>query len=162
MQWITSINLPFKAHDVENNVAFASQRMKGRTTLCWDNALNLMTNPGISRDWEHFNTSFLDKYFPSSLRTQKEYEFQQLRQGNISVTGYVEKFENMIVYSRKVMYASNEKWKMDKFMYGLRGDIAHSVSQREFITYGEILRQCYVAESSLKKIQTKREEVMQL
>ncbi|XP_058726130.1 uncharacterized protein LOC131597449 [Vicia villosa] len=43
-------------------------------------------------------------------------------------------------------------------MICLRADIAHSVSQREFITYAECLRQSYVAENSLKRVQEERDQ----
>ncbi|XP_050897996.1 uncharacterized protein LOC127104900 [Lathyrus oleraceus] len=93
-----------------------------------------------------------------SLRTQKEFEFQQLRQGTMTVVAYAEKFEDMAAYSRQAMYAPDERWKIDQFLSGLRGEISHSVSQREFTTYDELLRQCYVAENSLKKVQEERDQ----
>ena len=76
-------------------------------------------------------TTFLDKYFPSTLRIAKEFEFQQLRQGNMLVVEYAEKFEDMTAYSGKSMYSPYEKWKVDQFLFGLRGEISHSVSQIE-------------------------------
>ncbi|XP_050909073.1 uncharacterized protein LOC127122837 [Lathyrus oleraceus] len=93
-----------------------------------------------------------------SLRTQKEFEFQQLRQGPMTVVAYAKKFEDVAAYSRQAMYAPDEKWKIDQFLFGLRGEISHSVSQREFTTYAELLRQCYVAENSLKKVQEERDQ----
>ncbi|XP_050877280.1 uncharacterized protein LOC127081032 [Lathyrus oleraceus] len=100
----------------------------------------------------------MDTYFPSSLRTQKEFEFQQFRQGTMTVTAYGKKFEDMAAYSRRAEYAPDEKWKIDQLLFGLRGEISHSVSQREFTTYAELLRQCYVAENSLKKVQEERDQ----
>src|SRR3954470_9784572 len=43
-------------------------------------------------------------------------------------------------------------------MMGLRADIAHNFSQRGFTTYAECLRQCYVAENSLKRVQEERNQ----
>ncbi|XP_050878698.1 uncharacterized protein LOC127082494 [Lathyrus oleraceus] len=142
----------------ENKVVFASYMMKGPIVRWWETASTLMTNQGVPRDWEHFKTTFLDKYFPRSLRTQKEFEFQQLRQGTMSVATYAKKFEDMATYSRQTEYAPNEKWKIDQSLFGLRGEISHSVSQREITTYAELLRQCYVAENSLKKVQEERDQ----
>ncbi|XP_050890869.1 uncharacterized protein LOC127096325 [Lathyrus oleraceus] len=51
----------------------------------------------------------------------------------MAVAAYAEKFEDMAAYSRQV-----------------------AVSLREFTTYAELLRQCYVAENSLKKVQEER------
>ncbi|XP_058758679.1 uncharacterized protein LOC131631936 [Vicia villosa] len=64
----------------------------------------------------------------------------------------------MADYSRQAVYAPDELWKIDQFLMGLRADIAHSVSQREFTTYAECLRQCYVAENSLKRVQEERNQ----
>ncbi|XP_058726825.1 uncharacterized protein LOC131598218 [Vicia villosa] len=108
--------------------------------------------------WHHFKAAFLEKYFPNSVRTQREREFQNFKQGNLSVSEYAEKFEDMADYSRQAVYAPDELWKIDQFLMGLRADIAHSVSQREFTTYAECLRQCYVAENSLKRVQEERNQ----
>ncbi|KAI5426315.1 hypothetical protein KIW84_031930 [Lathyrus oleraceus] len=59
---------------------------------------------------------------------------------------------------KQAEYAPDEKWKIDQFLFGLRGKIYHSVSQRGFTTYGELLRQCYVAENSLKKVQEEMDQ----
>lgn len=78
----------------------------------------------------------------------------------MSVTGYAEKIKNMDVYSRKVVYASYEKWKVDQFMYGLRVEIAPNVSQREFTTYADLLRRCYVVKNNLKRVQEEIDQYM--
>ncbi|XP_050915456.1 uncharacterized protein LOC127130502 [Lathyrus oleraceus] len=96
--------------------------------------------------------------WPQSLRTHKEFEFQQLRQGTVTVAAYAEKFEDMAAYSRQTKYAPDKKWKIDQFLFGLRGEISYSVSQREFTTYAELIRQCYVAEDNLKKVQEERDQ----
>lgn len=64
----------------------------------------------------------------------------------------------MTAYSIQTEYAPDEKWKIDQFLFGLSGEISHSVSQREFTTYVELLRQCYVDENSLKKVQEERDQ----
>ncbi|XP_050875592.1 uncharacterized protein LOC127079226 [Lathyrus oleraceus] len=145
-------------HCRKNKVVFASHMMRGPVVRWWESALTLMTNQVVPRDWDHFKTTFLDKFFSSSLRTQKEFEFQQLRQGTMLVAMYAENFEDMAAYSRQAVYAPDEKWMIDQFLFGLRGEISHSVSQREFTTYAELLRQCYVAENSLKKVQEERDQ----
>ncbi|XP_050876512.1 uncharacterized protein LOC127080227 [Lathyrus oleraceus] len=142
-EWITSMERIFQiVHcSEENKVVFDSHMIKSPAVRWWESASTLMTNQGVPRDWEHFKTIFLDKYFSSSLRTQKEFEFQQLRQGTMTVVVYAEKFGDMAAYSRQAAYAPYE-----------------SVSQREFTTYAELLRQCYVADNSLKKFQEERHQ----
>ncbi|XP_050877001.1 uncharacterized protein LOC127080742 [Lathyrus oleraceus] len=140
-EWVTNMERIFQiVHcSEENKFVFAPHMMKGPAVRWWESDLTLMTNQGVRRDWEHFKTTFLDKYFPSSLRTQKEFEFQQLRQGTMMVVAYAEKFEDMDAYSRQAEYTPDERWKIDQFLFGLRGEISHSVSQRESTTYAELL-----------------------
>ncbi|XP_058765537.1 uncharacterized protein LOC131639035 [Vicia villosa] len=142
----------------EEKVIFAAQKLKGPARRWWDTASTRFTSQGIPKDWEHFKTAFLEKYFPNSIRAQKEREFQLFKQGNLTVSEYAEKFEDMAAYSRLAIYAPDELWKIDQFLFGLNADIAHSVSQREFTTYAECLRQCYVAENSLKRVKDEREQ----
>ncbi|XP_058775799.1 uncharacterized protein LOC131650075 [Vicia villosa] len=67
----------------------------------------------IPKDWQHFKVAFLEKYFPNSVRTQKEREFQNFKQGDMSVSEYAEKFEDLADYSRQAVYAPDELWKID-------------------------------------------------
>lgn len=46
----------------------------------------------------------------------------------------------MAAYSRQAAYVPDEKWKIDQFLFGLRGEISHNMSQRKFTTYAELLR----------------------
>ncbi|XP_058765786.1 uncharacterized protein LOC131639301 [Vicia villosa] len=132
--------------------------MKGPALRWWNTASTYFTAQEIPKDWQHFKVAFLEKYFPNSVRTQKEQEFQNFKHGSMSVSEYVEKFEDLADYSRQAIYAPDELWKIDQFMMGLRAHIAHSVSQREFTNYAECLRQCYVAENSLKRVQEERNQ----
>ncbi|XP_058753454.1 uncharacterized protein LOC131626636 [Vicia villosa] len=115
----------------EDKVIFATQKMKGPTLRWWNTASTYFTTQEIPKDWHHFKAAFLEKYFPNSVRTQREREFQNFKQGNLSVSEYAEKFEDMADYSRQA---------------------------REFTTYVECLRQCYVAENSLKRVQEERNQ----
>src|SRR3954468_22904576 len=158
-EWVANVEGIFEiVHcSEEDKVVFASHSLKGPAMRWWKGASALMTTQGVPKEWENFKTTFMEKYFPSSLRTKKELEFQQLRQDNMAVATYAEKFEILAAYSRQAAYAPDEGWKVDQFLFGLRADISHSVSQREFTTYTELLRQCYVAETSLKKVQAEED-----
>lgn len=76
----------------------------------------------------------------------------------MSVSEYADKFKDMVAYYREVVYAPDELWKINPFLFGMRADIAHSLFHREFNTYARCLRQCYVSDNSLKRIQEEREK----
>ncbi|XP_058757567.1 uncharacterized protein LOC131630843 [Vicia villosa] len=97
----------------EEKVIFATQKMKGPALRWWNTASTYFTTQEIPKDWHHFKAEFLEKYFPNSVRTQREREFQNFKQGNLSVSEYAEKFEDMADYSRQAVYAPDELWKID-------------------------------------------------
>jgi len=44
-------------------------------------------------NWVNFRKRFLDKYFPDSVRHEREAEFLTQQQGSMSVHAYVDRFE---------------------------------------------------------------------
>ncbi|XP_058750199.1 uncharacterized protein LOC131623219 [Vicia villosa] len=158
--WLASMERIFQAIQCneEEKVIFTTQKMKGPTLIWWNTVSTYFTTQEIPKDWHHFKAAFLEKYFPNSVRTQRETEFHNFKQGNLCVFECGEKFEDMADYSRQVVYAPDELWKIYQFLMGLRAGISHSVSQREFTAYAECLRQCYVVENTLKRVQEERNQ----
>jgi hypothetical protein len=48
---------------------------------------------------DEFKTFFLNKYFPSNVKDQKEIEFLTLQQGDMTVDEYVSRFESLARFS---------------------------------------------------------------
>ncbi|XP_058733101.1 uncharacterized protein LOC131604693 [Vicia villosa] len=113
--WLAGMERVFQAIQCteEEKVIFATQNMKGPALQWWNTASTNFTTQEIPKDWHHFKVAFLEKYFPNSVRTQKEREFQNFKQGNMSVLEYAEKFKDLAYYSRQVVYAPDELWKID-------------------------------------------------
>ncbi|XP_058781646.1 uncharacterized protein LOC131655860 [Vicia villosa] len=105
--WLASMERIFQAIQCneEEKVIFATQKMKGPALRWWNTASTYFTTQEIPKDWHHFKAAFLEKYFPNSVRTQREREFHNFKQGNLSVSEYAEKFEDMADYSRQAVYA---------------------------------------------------------
>ncbi|XP_058768562.1 uncharacterized protein LOC131642303 [Vicia villosa] len=113
--WLAGMERVFQAIQCteEEKVIFATQKMKGPALRWWNTASTYFTTQEIPKDWQHFKVAFLEKYFPNSVRTQKEREFQNFKQGDMSVSEYAEKFEDLADYSRQAVYAPDELWKID-------------------------------------------------
>lgn len=56
---------------------------------------------------------FFDNKFMDNLKAIEEFEFNQIRQGNMPVGEYAKMFEDMANYSNKAIYALDEKWKIN-------------------------------------------------
>lgn len=76
--WLTSNDRTFEftPFSKEDKDVCATQMVMGLETRWWMSVFNMMTSLGISNTWEYFKVAMLDKYFPNSIRTQKDIEFQ--------------------------------------------------------------------------------------
>ena len=66
--------------------------------------------------WE-FTTAFHQYYIPTGLLNRKLLEFLELKQGNMTVMEYVNKFNHLAYYART--HVDTDEKKMDHFNHGL-------------------------------------------
>jgi hypothetical protein len=158
--WLKEMEKVFKVtpYTEEEKVMCASRMLKDAAKTWWEGALAYMTAAHIPVDWEHFETEFLKNYFPYSFRVQKEQEFFQFKQGNMSVSEFVAKFEEMARFSHHAEYGPDERWIINQFKFSLRAGIGHIVAQQRYTSYAELVQQCYIAEAILNKIHNEREQ----
>jgi len=78
----------------------------------WASMQQLMQTREKQVTWTSFRKKFLEKYFPNSVRHEREAEFLTLRKGNITVQAYTDKFEYLArFYSPTVI----EEWRCRKW-----------------------------------------------
>lgn len=78
---------------------------------------------GIAIAWDNFKKEFLDEYFPTGVHKCKEIELLELKRGNMYVTDYTIKFEELPIYSPHyigVDVEGSKCWKIKKLMCALR------------------------------------------
>ena len=73
----------------QDKVELATYRLRGEAAQWWKRYRDHMEATGGNVTWEGFKTLFLNKYFPSNVKDQKEIEFLTLQQGDIMVDEYV-------------------------------------------------------------------------
>ncbi|MCI67563.1 hypothetical protein A2U01_0088822, partial [Trifolium medium] len=78
----------------------------------------------------------MGQYVPDSFTFQMGREHGELKQGRTSVAEYTRKFNERVRFSSDDTGALNERAKMNKYRYGLRGDIAHAVSLQSIANFG--------------------------
>jgi hypothetical protein len=77
--------------------------------------------------WEEFKTIFLNKYFPSNVKDQKEIEFLTLQQGDMTVDEYVARFESLARFSNNLQNQPDEAWTSKRFEQGLRPEVRNLI-----------------------------------
>ncbi|GAU28841.1 hypothetical protein TSUD_21780 [Trifolium subterraneum] len=85
----------------------------------------------------------------------------ELKQGSKSVAEYTSKFNELVRYVADSDDAPTEAWKIKKYRFGLRADIAHDVSMQQVASLGELIQKSYHAESGLEAMRKERFEVNQ-
>ena len=67
--------------------------------------------------WWEFTTTFHQYYIPASLLNRKLSEFLEMKQGNMTVMEYVNKFNHLAQYTGT--HVDTDETKMDHFNHGL-------------------------------------------
>jgi len=92
-----------------------------------------------------------EKYLSLSYKVRKEQEFLQLKQGNMSVTEFTKRFEELSHYSSHNEYAGNETWKVNQYRHALRGEIYAVASQQRLANFDDIVHNSLEAERGFEK-----------
>ncbi|XP_057760179.1 uncharacterized protein LOC130980527 [Arachis stenosperma] len=87
------------------------------------------------------------------VRTAKELELLQLKQGQMFVAEYTNKFEELCQFFRISQGAPKEfaEWKCIKYEGGLQSDILSSVGPMEIRIFSELVNKSRVVEECVKK-----------
>ncbi|GAU46468.1 hypothetical protein TSUD_402350 [Trifolium subterraneum] len=106
-------------------VTFATRFLRGAACNWWEGVRAYMTASQMEMTWANFRRLFIDHYIPESYRMSMERELIELKQGGKSVAEYTAKFNELVRYVADSDDAPTEAWKIKKYHFGLRADIAH-------------------------------------
>jgi hypothetical protein len=67
-------------------VEYATFLLRAEADSWWRGEKQIMENNNEVLNWETFKQKFLDKYFPSSARSEKEAQFLKLYQGSMTIS----------------------------------------------------------------------------
>jgi hypothetical protein len=135
----------------EEKVVYATNQFRGAAQDWWETARRRMVTNGLPVNWENFKQVMKEKYIPLSFKVRKEQEFLHLKQGQMSVTDFTKKFEELSYYSTHHEYAGNEMWKVNQYKYALRGELYAVVSQQRLTNFDEMVHNSLEAERGFDK-----------
>ncbi|KAL8514640.1 hypothetical protein ACS0TY_013648 [Phlomoides rotata] len=98
--------------------------------------------------WEDFKEAVMERYFPQVLRDQKEQEFVTLQQGNLSVTEYERKFNQLSRYAPHLVEIDARKAR--RFERGLRSEIRGILAGANLSNYREVFSRALNVSIGLK------------
>ncbi|XP_059638972.1 uncharacterized protein LOC132281272 [Cornus florida] len=98
--------------------------------------------------YDAFKKLFYEKYFLVPKKRKLKKEFDGLKQGNMTVTEYENKFTFLLRFMPEI--AKNEEGKTEKFIEGLDFSIRPIVTVAKLIEYAKAMRKALVVEAKSK------------
>ncbi|XP_073041872.1 uncharacterized protein [Primulina eburnea] len=95
-------------------------------------------------DWDVFSSRFLDKYFSIAARQKKEKEFEDFRQGSMSVAEYETRYSALLKYVPHI--AMNVHAKMRHFLKGLKLELFDRVQSNNPVSFEDAVTRAEMAE----------------
>ncbi|XP_028223071.1 uncharacterized protein LOC114404174 [Glycine soja] len=109
-------------------VSFGTYTLVEEAEYWWENTCQCLEAEGQGVTWVVFKRVFLEIYFPEDVRNKKKMEFLELKQGNMIVTEYAAKFEELVRYFPHYQGRDGESSNCVKFLNGLRPEVKQAVN----------------------------------
>jgi hypothetical protein len=152
--WLKTIEKKLQVVQCNNRekVQFASHQLEGPAADWWDAYVEAHEEPE-SINWQEFKNSFRSHHVPLEVMKLKK-EFEDLKQGSMSVSEYVTRFTHLSRYAPDNM-DTNEK-KQDCFLNGLNDGLAYALEARDFIKFQDMVDKALVLENRRGIMERKR------
>ena len=104
--WLASLESYFEGYDMsdESRVSFAIMKFIGQAKIWWRDVeydCRCARQPPIVR-WDDMKQQLKQKYLPCGYEDEIFEKFTTLRQGNMSVVEYMNKFEDLKIWYRRI------------------------------------------------------------
>lgn len=115
--WILEMEKIFEILHCENakKVEYPTFLLRAKAESWWQGTKQLMESNNEALNWDAFKQKFLDKYFLSSARSEKEAKFLKLYQGIMTIAEYVDKFDSLDKHFRYFRDNVDENYKCERF-----------------------------------------------
>jgi hypothetical protein len=132
--WLKTIEKKLQVVQCNNRekVLFASHQLEG-PAADWCDAYVEAHEELESINWQEFRNSFRTHHVPFEMMKLKKKEFEDLKQGSMSVNEYVTQFIQLSRYARDDIDTDEKKqaW----FLNGLNDGLAYALEARDFINF---------------------------
>jgi hypothetical protein len=139
-------------------VLLASHQFFGPAADWWDAYVEAHEEPDSS-NWPEFRAAFCAHHIPQGVIKLKKKEFQDLKQGSMSVNEYVTKFTQLSHYAPHEV--DTDEKKHECFLNGLNDGLAYALEARNFENFQGMVNNALVLENRRGMMERKRKLVRQ-
>jgi hypothetical protein len=130
-------------------VLYASGRLQGTISAWWDTYVTAHATPDAIT-WQEFTTSFRSYHIPASLMKLKKKEFLALKQGEMFVIEYRDKFVELSRYAPEEV--TDDEKKQELFMEGLAEPLQYQLIPHTFPSFQMLLGKAIGLEYKRKEL----------
>jgi hypothetical protein len=141
--WLKTIKKKLQVVQCNNRekVLFASYQLEGPAIDWWDAYVEAHEEPE-SINWQEFKNSFRSHHVPLGVMKLKKKEFEDLKQGPLSMNEYVTRFTQLSCYAPDNV--DTDEKKQDWFLNGLNGGLAYALEARDFTNFQDMVDKALV------------------
>lgn len=134
-EWIEDLESIFKIlqFEDEQRVRSAVFRLKGHARYWWKSVEPAQDDDAEALSWQEFKDMFFDRYCPETVMYEKEREFVNLRQGNMTLKEYGRQFLKLSRFAPELVDTQSKM--AFRFVMGLRKEIRGQVAIHEYTDY---------------------------
>jgi hypothetical protein len=140
--WLKTIEKKLQVVQCNNRekVLFASHQLEGPAADWWDAYVEAHEEPE-SINWQEFKNSFRSHHVPLRVMKLKKKEFEDLKQGSMTVSEYVTRFTQLSRYAPDNV---------------LNDGLSYALEARDFINFQDMVDKALILENQRGIIERKR------
>jgi hypothetical protein len=153
--WLKSVEKKLRVGQCSDRekVLLAAHQLSGPAADWWDAYVEAHEEPE-SINWPEFRAAFRTHHVPQGVIKLKKKEFQDLKQGSMSVNEYVTKFTQLSRYAPHEV--DNDEKKQECFLNGLNDRLAYVLEARDFENFHGMVNKALVLENRRGAMEHKR------
>jgi hypothetical protein len=136
-------------------VMLASHQLIGPAADWWDAYVEAHEEPN-SINWNEFKVVFRSRHVPKGIMKLKKKEFQDLKQGSLTVSEYVTRSTQLSRYAPNDV--DTDEKKQDYFLSGLNDGLAYALEARDFENFQVVVNKALVLENRRGILERKRKQ----
>ncbi|KAJ8627943.1 hypothetical protein MRB53_021250 [Persea americana] len=135
----------------KQKVSLSAYMFRGIALQWWNSVKTVIQADTVTEEnaWKTFTEEFMDKFIPKYVKDQWKKDFQNLKQGDMSVQQYEQQFIRLAKYAPTLITPEEEK--IRRFLDGLSVDIYMMIGDNQRPLFQDVVKSAYWAEGALKK-----------
>jgi hypothetical protein len=158
--WLRTVEKKLQVVQCNNRekVLLASHQLIGPVADWWDAYVEAQEEPDTI-NWNEFKMAFQSHHVPQGVIKLKKKEFQDLKQGSMTVSLYVTRFKQLSCYAPNDV--DTDEKKKECFLNGLEDGLAYALEARDFEYFQTMVDKALVLENRRGILSSKRKQKRQ-